>query len=114
MKNDDSQPLAQVVLPTQIPDSFSITDIEQITVQTFHILNNFDIPIGIQVAAGQIVPDMPSATQIIVAADLSHRRLYYRTMYNATIRCIDLQNINFRCTEYLSVAYSLGIVRYAE
>ena len=75
---------------------------EQTAVQAFHILNNFDIPIGIQVAAGQIVPDMPSATQITVAADLSHRRLYYRTMYNATIRCIDLQNINFRRTKYQS------------
>ena len=73
---------------------------EETAIQAFHILNNFDIPIGIQVAQGQLVPDMPSATQLTVATDLSHRRIYYRTMYNATIRCIDLERINFKRVKY--------------
>lgn len=68
--------------------------------QAFHILNNFDIPIGIQVANGQLVPSLPSATQLTVATDLSHRRIYYRTMYNSTIRCIDLNAVNFRRVRY--------------
>ena len=73
---------------------------EETVNQAFHILNNFDIPIGIQVAQGQIAPDMPSATQLTVATDLTRRRIYYRTMYNATIRCIDLTKIDFRKVQY--------------
>lgn len=75
---------------------------EETVNQAFHILNNFDIPIGIQVAQGQIAPDMPSATQLTVATDLSNKRIYYRTMYNSAIRCIDLNKINFQRTKYIA------------
>ena len=64
-------------------------------VQAFHLLNNFDIPVGIQFSDKALAPDMPSATQITIATDLANRRLYYRTMYNSTIRCIDLHTIDF-------------------
>lgn len=74
---------------------------EETVNQAFHILNNFDIPIGIQVAEGQIVPDQPSATQWTVASDLSNKRIYYRTMYNSNIRCIDLKTIDFRHISYI-------------
>ena len=73
---------------------------EETVNQAFHILNNFDIPIGIQVAQGQIAPDMPSATQLTIATDLANHRIYFRTMYNATIRCINLSDINFRRVKY--------------
>jgi choloylglycine hydrolase len=68
---------------------------EQTVVQAFHLLNNFDIPVGIQFSNIDLVPDMPSATQITIATDLANQRLYYRTMYNSTIRCIDLHTIDF-------------------
>ena len=68
---------------------------EQTIAQAFHLLNNFDIPIGIQFNDTNLVPNMPSATQITVATDLPNRRIYYRTMYNSTIRCIDLNTIDF-------------------
>lgn len=68
---------------------------EKTVVQAFHILNNFDIPVGIQFNDIDLVPDMPSATQITIATDLQNRRLYYRTMYNSTIRCIDMHTIDF-------------------
>ena len=64
-------------------------------VQAFHLLNNFDIPVGIQFSDKDLAPNMPSATQITIATDLANRRLYYRTMYNSTIRCIDLHTIDF-------------------
>lgn len=64
-------------------------------VQAFHLLNNFDIPVGILFSDKDLAPDMPSATQITIATDLANRRLYYRTMYNSTIRCIDLHSIDF-------------------
>ena len=69
-------------------------------VQAFHILNNFDIPVGVQFADPHQVPNMPSATQITIASDLSNKRLYYRTMYNSAIRCIDLKSIDFTQVKY--------------
>ena len=71
-------------------------------VQAFHILNNFDIPTGIQFANADSVPDIPSATQWTVATDLVNRKIYYRTMHNATIRCFDLSSINFEKVRFQS------------
>ncbi|MDY3355297.1 MAG: choloylglycine hydrolase, partial [Prevotella sp.] len=44
----------------------------------------------------------PSATQWTVATDIAGRRIYYRTMHNSTIRCIDLNNIRFAKVKYQS------------
>lgn len=70
--------------------------------QAFHILNNFDIPTGIQFAQGQPVPDIPSATQWTVATDIQNRRIYYRTMHNSNIRCLDLNTVDFGKVKYSS------------
>ncbi|MCB6980488.1 linear amide C-N hydrolase [Bacteroides uniformis] len=69
--------------------------------QCFHLLNNFDIPIGIEHAQGDI-PDIPSATQWTSAIDLSNRKVYYKTAYNNSIRCIDLGTIDFSKVRYQS------------
>lgn len=69
---------------------------QETVVQAFHLLNNFDIPVGIQFENQKDIPNQPSATQWTVASDLSGRCIYFRTMYDATIRCIDLTTINFR------------------
>ncbi len=69
--------------------------------QCFHILNNFDIPIGIEHPIGKS-PDIPSATQWTSATDLTNRKIYYKTAYNSTIRCIDLKNIDFNTVAYQS------------
>ena len=70
--------------------------------QAFHLLNNFDIPAGTEVPMGQASVDLPSATQFTVATDTGNRMLYYRTMYNSTIRCIDLKSIDFNQVKYQS------------
>ena len=65
--------------------------------QCFHILNNFDVPIAIE------NPDeksLPSATQWTTAIDLSSRRVYFKTAYNNSIRCIELQSIDFAKVKY--------------
>ena len=72
---------------------------EQTILQAFHLLNNFDVPIGIEHPAGK-APDMPSATQWTSAIDLTRRRVYYKTAYNNTIRCIDLAQIDFGRVRY--------------
>ena len=69
--------------------------------QCFHILNNFDIPVGIEHPLGK-APDIPSATQWTSAIDLTNRKVYYKTSYNNTIRCIDLKGIDFGKVEYQS------------
>lgn len=69
--------------------------------QCFHLLNNFDIPIGIVHTQGDI-PDIPSATQWTSAIDLTNRRVYYKTAYNNSIRCIDLKAIDFTKVRYQS------------
>ena len=76
------------------------TALETVT-QAFHLLNNFDIPIGMQFAKGEEVVDIPSATHITVASDLSGHKLYFRTLHNCEIRCIDLNRINFKKTGYV-------------
>lgn len=68
--------------------------------QAFQLLNGFDIPTGIEFAQGEDVPAIPSGTQWTSATDLTNLRLYYRTMYNSAIRCIDLRSINFDCVGY--------------
>ena len=65
-------------------------------------LNNFDIPVGIQFAEGETIPNIPSATQWTIATDLKGGRLYFRTMYNSRIRCLDLERIDFRKVNFRS------------
>lgn len=67
--------------------------------QCFHILNNFDIPIGVEHKRGE-GPAIPSATQWTSAIDLTHRIVYYKTMHNNTIRRIDLAEIDFGKVRY--------------
>ena len=68
--------------------------------QAFHILNNFDLPIGAEYAPGQTIPDMPSATQWTAVSDVTHPAFYYRTMYNSAIRKVDLSKIDFDTVPY--------------
>lgn len=73
---------------------------EKTVQQCFQILNNFDIPIGIEFQKGQQPTDLPSATQWTSATDIANRRIYYRSMHNSAIRCIDLKNIYFSRITY--------------
>lgn len=70
--------------------------------QAFHILNNFDIPIGSQHTKTTIPAGLPSGTQFTAVSDLKDMKLYYRTAWNSNIRCIDLMEINFRRVTYQS------------
>jgi choloylglycine hydrolase len=70
--------------------------------QAFHILNCFDIPVGLQFPDGKVPENMPSATQFTAVSDLKAMRLYYRTAWNSTIRCIDLKDIDFSDVDFQS------------
>ncbi len=75
-------------------------DEESAALQAFQILNNFDIPMGVEFGAGEIPADIPSATQWTSATDMYNLKIYYRTMYNSSIRCIDLKTIDFSKVKY--------------
>ena len=68
--------------------------------QCFQILNNFDIPVGIEFKPGEVPCDIPSATQWTSATDMTNRIIYFRTMYNSAIRSIDLNTIDFTKVHY--------------
>ena len=71
--------------------------------QAFQILNNFDIPVGIEFGDGErehMPNDMISATQWTSATDTKELKFYYRTVWNNTTRCIDLKKINFDKVKY--------------
>lgn len=76
---------------------------EETVIQAFQILNNFDIPIGIEFNKGQTPADIPSATQWTSATDMNNLKIYFRTMYNSAIRCIDLNDIDFTKTKYKNI-----------
>ena len=70
--------------------------------QAFHILNTFDVPLGIQFAAGKAPQNMLSATQWTIATDLTHHVIYYHTMYNRTLRSLDMNKIDFDTVAFQS------------
>lgn len=75
---------------------------EDAVLQGFQILNNFDIPVGIEFGKGETPSGIPSATQWTSVTDMKNCRIYYRTMHNSAIRCIDLKEIDFSKTNYIS------------
>ena len=70
--------------------------------QAFHILNNFDVPLGTEYPVGRAPVNMPSATQWTIATDMHDRIVYYNTMYNRTLRSIDLNGIDFANIKFQS------------
>ncbi len=86
-------------LQNSAPD---LTSSQEAVAQAFHILNNFDAPIGMELSKTEETPNMPSATQWTTVSDLTNLRIYYRTMYNSQIRCIDLSSIRFDKVKYQS------------
>lgn len=71
--------------------------------QAFQIMNNFDIPVGVEFKDGKVPADIPSATQWTSVTDLTNNIIYYRTMYNSAIRSIDLKTIDFSRIKYKAV-----------
>lgn len=82
--------------------------------QAFHILNNFDIPIGMQRAADENHDRLPSATQFTAVTDQTAMKLYYRTAWNSNIRCINLMDIDFRKVKYQSSLLDQTLVQPVE
>jgi choloylglycine hydrolase len=78
--------------------------------QAFHILSNFDIPIGTVYAPEHrdSIPDMPSATHWTAVSDPTDMKFYYRTMHDGRVKRIDLRRINFTAKEVNTYSIDLG------
>jgi choloylglycine hydrolase len=63
--------------------------------ESFRILDNFNIPLGAQVPKDYLPKDIVSATQVTSSSDLKNKIYYYHTMWNRQIRKIDLKAIDF-------------------
>ena len=73
---------------------------DEAVIEAFHILNNFDIPIGVEHADGKVPDGLPSATQWTTCTDVTGGRLYYRTAWCSTIRCMDISGTDFEKIKY--------------
>ncbi len=68
---------------------------QQAVSQAFHILNNFDIPIGSEFNNKEYIPDLPSATQWTSVSDQTNGFFFYKTMNDSTIKQVNLNKVNF-------------------
>lgn len=68
---------------------------EDAVYEAFRILDSFNIPLGSLARAGEQATDIPGATQITTAADLTNRVLYFHTMANRQVQKLDLKQIDF-------------------
>lgn len=80
---------AAVFSATAIPEKNAGKGIQQV----FHILNNFDIPVGVarETHDGVIHSDY---TMLTVARDSKNMRFFYNTYGDQTIRMVDLSKLN--------------------
>lgn len=73
----------------------SMPDGDGATMLCFHLLNGFDIPVGMVMPADDTDAPLLSATQWTSVIDLTTRRVYYKTARDNTIRRISLDAIDF-------------------
>lgn len=59
-----------------------------------HIINNVDIPLG-SVRSKENNEELFENTQWVVFKDLSHKKFYYRTYNNMTVRLVSLDSVDF-------------------
>ena len=80
---------AAIFSQTAIPSKTAQDGVEQV----FHILNNFDIPVGVsrEVSDGVVHSDY---TMLTIARDPQSLRYYYKSYGDQTIRMIDLKQLD--------------------
>lgn len=84
--------------------------------QAFHILNNFDIPIGVEFGEEERekIPDIPSATQWTAVSDLASRMFYYKSMRDSAVKRVDLNRIDFSAGAETAHALDRGVFTFED
>ena len=80
---------AAIFSATATPSKTAEAGVEQV----FHILNNFDIPVGVSQEAGDGVVQT-DYTMLTTARDPQNLRYYYKSYDDQTIRMIDLKRLD--------------------
>ena len=82
-----------------------VNDANEAVFQVFHLLNQFDIPVGLarEVTNGVIYSDYTLAT---VVRDPHNMKYYFRTYEDQTIRGVDLNSFEKEGKDILSVSTS--------
>ena len=90
---------SQVALPTDTAD--------QCLQQAFHLLNQFDIPLGAtrENQNGKLYADYTSWT---VAADVKHLRYYFHTYQNRHIKMVDLAKLDLSAKDIKTISMQDG------
>ena len=98
---------AAIFSQTAVPSSTAQSGVEQV----FHILNNFDIPVGVsrEESDGVVHSDY---TMLTIARDPQSLRYYYKSYDDQTIRMIDLKqlDLNARAIKLISTSGRQPIV----
>lgn len=90
---------AAVFSATAMPSENAAKGVDQV----FHILNNFDIPVGVSrdVVQGVVYSDY---TQMTVARDPQAQRYYYKTYDDQTIRMVDLKAFDLNAKTIVQIS----------
>ncbi|MBS1954191.1 MAG: choloylglycine hydrolase family protein [Cyanobacteria bacterium SZAS-4] len=86
--------------------AFPVKTNDEVVLQAFHILNNFDIPQGSTREQGTDSHgnEMTDYTQWTSAKDLKAKRFYFRTFHDSQIRMVDLTKFNLDAKEIATVS----------
>lgn len=94
LPGDVSPPSRFVKIATLLQVAFPTTDATHALNLAEHIINNVDIPLGL-VREPQSGNATNETTQWVVFKDLTHKKLYYRTYDNISLRAVDLAKLDF-------------------
>lgn len=94
LPGDASPPSRFVKVAFMLNNIFSAQNAPELLNLAEHVINNVDLPSGYVRSSenGEIATD---TTQWVVFKDITHKKLYYRTYNNMTLRAIDMNNIDF-------------------
>lgn len=92
LPGDASPPSRFVKIAFMVNNVFKVANAESLLNMAQHIINNVDLPAGLVREGNSTVTD---TTQWVVFKDMTHKRFYYRTYNNLTLRMIDLGQIDF-------------------
>ena len=86
--------------------AFPVKTDDEVVLQAFHILNNFDIPRGSTREQGTDSHgnEMADYTQWTSAKDLKHNRFYFRTFHSSQIRMVELNKFNLDAKDITTVS----------
>lgn len=86
----------------------SVKTAEGTVSQAFSILNNFDLPIGSEFNEKKYIPELPSATQWTAVSDQTNGKFYYKTMFDSTVKSVDLQKVDFSVKNEITLPLDQG------